>query len=102
MPGSIDGIGLANEIRVRYPGLPIVLSTGYTDSAQKVPDGLHVLRKPFDTDTLTRVIETVMRPEPQARRHQLASRPCNGCQGARRSGASATRVRSKRRRKGER
>ena len=69
MPGSIDGIGLANEIRVRYPGLPIVLSTGYTDSAQKVPDGLHVLRKPFDTDTLTRVIETVMGPEPQARRH---------------------------------
>jgi PAS domain S-box-containing protein len=69
MPGSIDGIGLANEIRDRYPGLPIVLSTGYTDSAQKVPDGLHVLRKPFDTDTLTRVIETVMRPEPQARRH---------------------------------
>ena len=69
MPGSIDGIGLANEIRDRYPGLPIVLSTGYTDSAQKVPDGLHVLRKPFDTDTLTRVIETVMGPEPQARRH---------------------------------
>ncbi|MGN6571858.1 MAG: PAS domain S-box protein [Pseudolabrys sp.] len=69
MPGSIDGIGLANEIRVRYPGLPIILSTGYTDSAQKVPDGLHVLRKPFDTDTLTRVIETVMGPEPTARRH---------------------------------
>jgi len=69
MPGSIDGIGLANELRVRYPGLPIILSTGYTDSAQKVPDGLHVLRKPFDTDTLTRVVETVMGPEPQAMRH---------------------------------
>jgi len=62
MPGGIDGIGLANEIRVRYPGLPIILSTGYTDSAQKVPDGLHVLRKPFDTDALTRVIESVMGP----------------------------------------
>jgi PAS domain S-box-containing protein len=73
MPGSIDGIGLANEIRVRYPGLPIVLSTGYTDSAQKVPDGLHVLRKPFDTDTLTRVIETVMSADPQPRRRELAA-----------------------------
>jgi CheY-like chemotaxis protein len=70
MPGSIDGIGLANEIRVRYPGLPIILSTGYTDSAQKVPDGLHVLRKPFDTDALTRVVESVLGPgEPTPRRH---------------------------------
>ncbi|HXD44321.1 MAG TPA: PAS domain S-box protein [Pseudolabrys sp.] len=70
MPGSIDGIGLANEIRVRYPSLPVILSTGYTDSAQKVPDGLHVLRKPFDTDTLTRVVEIVLRPgEAPARRH---------------------------------
>jgi DNA-binding LytR/AlgR family response regulator len=70
MPGSIDGIGLANEVRVRYPGLPIILSTGYTDSAQKVPDGLHVLRKPFDTDTLSRVVEIVLGPgEAAARRH---------------------------------
>ena len=60
MPGSIDGIGLANEIRVRYPGLPIVLSTGYSDSAQQVPQWLQVLRKPFDTDALTRVIESVL------------------------------------------
>jgi len=70
MPGSIDGIGLAGEIRVRYPGLPIILSTGYTDSAQKVPDGLQVLRKPFDTDALARVIESVLGPvDPAPRRH---------------------------------
>ena len=70
MPGSIDGIGLAKEIRVRYPGLPVVLSTGYTDSAQKVPDGLQVLRKPFDTDALSRVIESVLGGgEPSQLRH---------------------------------
>ena len=70
MPGSIDGIGLAKEIRVRYPGLPVVLSTGYTDSAQKVPDGLQVLRKPFDTDALSRVIESVLGAgEPSQLRH---------------------------------
>jgi len=70
MPGSIDGIGLAGEIRVRYPGLPIILSTGYTDTAQKVPDGLQVLRKPFDTDALARVIESVLGPvDPVPRRH---------------------------------
>ena len=70
MPGSIDGIGLAKEIRVRYPDLPVVLSTGYTDSAQKVPDGLQVLRKPFDTDALSRVIESVLGAgEPSQLRH---------------------------------
>ena len=57
MPGSIDGIGLANEIRGRYPGLPIILSTGYSDSAQQAPQWLQVLRKPFDSEALVRAVE---------------------------------------------
>jgi PAS domain S-box-containing protein len=52
MPGTIDGVGLAREIRSRYPDLPVVLTTGYSDAAQAVPADLKILRKPFDTAAL--------------------------------------------------
>ncbi len=60
MPGTIDGVGLANEVRVRYPGLPVMLTTGYSDAAAAAPSGLRILRKPFDTDTLRSFIQDSM------------------------------------------
>jgi PAS domain S-box-containing protein len=52
MPGTIDGVGLAGEIRTQYPHLPVILTTGYSDAAQAAPSELRILRKPFDTDAL--------------------------------------------------
>jgi PAS domain S-box-containing protein len=52
MPGTIDGVGLASEIRAQYPHLPVVLTTGYSDAARAAPADLRILRKPFDTDAL--------------------------------------------------
>ena len=33
MPGGVSGVELAREIRRRYPSMPIVLATGYAESA---------------------------------------------------------------------
>jgi PAS domain S-box-containing protein len=52
MPGTIDGVGLASEIRTQYPHLPVFLTTGYSDAARAAPADLRILRKPFDTDAL--------------------------------------------------
>ena len=52
MPGTIDGVGLASEIRSQYPDLPVILTTGYSDAARAAPADLRILRKPFDTDAL--------------------------------------------------
>jgi CheY-like chemotaxis protein len=52
MPGTIDGVGLASEIRTQYPNLPVILTTGYSDAARAAPAHLRILRKPFDTDAL--------------------------------------------------
>jgi PAS domain S-box-containing protein len=57
MPGTIDGVGLASEIRSRYPSLPVILTTGYSDAAQAAPPDLRILRKPFDTDSLRGFIQ---------------------------------------------
>ena len=57
MPGTIDGVGLASEIRSRYPDVPVVLTTGYSDAAQAAPPDWPILRKPFDTDALRGFIQ---------------------------------------------
>ncbi len=52
MPGTMDGVGLASEVQARYPHLPVILTTGYSDAAQAAPPSLPILRKPFDADAL--------------------------------------------------
>ncbi|MGY3543805.1 PAS domain S-box-containing protein [Bradyrhizobium sp. USDA 4515] len=64
MPGTIDGVGLAREVRSRYPGLPIALTTGYSDAAKAAPPSLKILRKPFDTDALRDFIHDLAPPRP--------------------------------------
>jgi CheY-like chemotaxis protein len=50
MPGEMDGVGLAREIRVRRPDLPIVLTSGYSGTLKRTAEseGLTVLQKPYD------------------------------------------------------
>ncbi len=57
MPGTIDGVGLAGAIRSRYPSLPVILTTGYSDAAQAAPPDLRILHKPFDADALRDFIQ---------------------------------------------
>ena len=59
MPGAIDGVGLAREIRSRYPMLPVVLTTGYSDAARAAPPDLRILRKPFDTESLRDFVQNI-------------------------------------------
>jgi PAS domain S-box-containing protein len=62
MPGTIDGVGLAREIRSRYPNLPVALTTGYSDATKAAPSNLRILRKPFDTEALREFIHDIAPP----------------------------------------
>jgi signal transduction histidine kinase len=54
MPGDMDGLDLARELRRRYPEMPVVLMTGYSTAAGLATDeGFGLLHKPFDFDALT-------------------------------------------------
>jgi two-component system NtrC family sensor kinase len=59
MPGGMNGIELAEELRHRNPGLPIVLVSGYAASAGAAPEQFPVLRKPFRMDQLAQAIARV-------------------------------------------
>ena len=64
MPGAIDGVGLAREIRSRYPKLPVVLTTGYSEAARAVPADLKILHKPFDIDALRGFVQDTIDANP--------------------------------------
>jgi CheY-like chemotaxis protein len=55
MPGQISGIDLADILRERRPGLPVVLATGYTDQRATVP-GVQVLAKPYEIGQLVELL----------------------------------------------
>jgi PAS domain S-box-containing protein len=56
MPG-MSGIELAHELREHYPGLPVVLTSGYSHVlAQNGSAGFELLHKPYSIDQLSRVL----------------------------------------------
>jgi DNA-binding NtrC family response regulator len=56
-PG-LSGLELATAIRERWPGLPVVLMTGYSDAiAAGAADGVTMLAKPFGPRTLRASLE---------------------------------------------
>jgi len=53
MPGGMSGIELARELARRRPGLPVVLTSGFSDGQRDGDaEGLRLLRKPYRLDEL--------------------------------------------------
>jgi nitrogen-specific signal transduction histidine kinase len=46
MPGGSDGMDLAMQLKRRFPDLPVILATGYTQELPHAP-GLRLLLKPY-------------------------------------------------------
>jgi len=56
MPG-MNGVDLAMAIRERYPGLPVVLTSGYSNVlAQNADRGFQLIQKPYSVEALSRVL----------------------------------------------
>ena len=70
MPGGMNGLELADAIRQRFPHVIVLLTTGYSSSAQDaVRQGFAVLQKPYDLAALDRALREAQRaeaPKPQA------------------------------------
>ena len=66
MPG-MSGIELANTIKATYPGLPVVLASGYSHVlAEQGCDGFELLHKPYAMDDLIRILRRTGRRTPSA------------------------------------
>jgi two-component system NtrC family sensor kinase len=61
MPGLMNGLDLARLVRERFPQLSVVLTTGYSESAQvAVRAGFVVLQKPFDISAFDRAVSKAL------------------------------------------
>ncbi|HYH21518.1 MAG TPA: ATP-binding protein [Azospirillum sp.] len=65
MPGGMNGVELAREIRRRYPDLPVLLATGYSDAATAAAEeGFRVLRKPYEPKILAEALNALQTAKP--------------------------------------
>jgi CheY-like chemotaxis protein len=56
MPG-MNGVEMAREIRARFPGLPVILTSGYSDVlAEEGTHGFTLLSKPYTVEALSRAL----------------------------------------------
>jgi PAS domain S-box-containing protein len=60
MPGRMDGLALARAVQEKYPGLPVLLATGYSEAAQGVDAEFPILRKPYQMGELSKAVATLM------------------------------------------
>jgi DNA-binding NtrC family response regulator len=58
MPGKLDGLGLARNLRRSHPHMPVVLATGYSDASRKSGSEFLLLRKPYELHELSNALET--------------------------------------------
>lgn len=65
MPGGMNGLALAEEIRRRDPSLPVVLSTGYSEAAADAERAnFRLLSKPYTIRDLDRMVGETLAGEP--------------------------------------
>src|SRR3546814_16783047 len=62
MPGRRSGLDLVQEIGERWPTLPTMLMTGYSDAAiAAARENISVLRKPYTIERLSTEIQATLR-----------------------------------------
>jgi PAS domain S-box-containing protein len=64
MPGEIDGLALARQMKERYPQIPVLLTSGYAKAGSVAGEDFTVLRKPYRLADLSRALDRVLARQP--------------------------------------
>ena len=63
MPGLLDGWGLANLICLRWPSLPVIVSSGHRRMhIWELPPNVYFLPKPWDLDAILGAVRYALTP----------------------------------------
>jgi PAS domain S-box-containing protein len=61
MAGPMDGLGLARVLRERHPGLPVILTTGYSRAEDGALDEFDLINKPYAIGDLDLALRRALR-----------------------------------------
>jgi PAS domain S-box-containing protein len=64
MPGELDGLALARRIKLEYPDVAVLLTSGYAKALHTLEAGLPLVRKPYQLQTLARAIREALDSQP--------------------------------------
>jgi PAS domain S-box-containing protein len=64
MPGELDGMALARQVKEEYPDVAVLLTSGFAKAANAQEAGFPILRKPYKLATLARAIRDALDAEP--------------------------------------
>jgi DNA-binding NtrC family response regulator len=59
MPGTMNGVRLAEVIRRKRPDMPVVLASGYSEEAN-IPQGIRMISKPYEIATVVDVLREAL------------------------------------------
>jgi CheY-like chemotaxis protein len=61
MPGEMDGLGLAQEVRRRLPSTPVLLTTGFSEAASAATgEAFRLLPKPYGIESLSEALSETL------------------------------------------
>jgi CheY-like chemotaxis protein len=61
MPGEMDGLGLAQEVRRRLPATPVLLTTGFSEAASAATgEAFRLLPKPYSIESLSEALTATL------------------------------------------
>ena len=79
MPG-MNGVELAGIIRQRFPGLPVVLTSGYSDVlAENAHHGFELIQKPYSVELLSRILRKAISEQALRCADTRIRTPAKGC-----------------------
>ncbi len=64
MPGELDGMALARQVKEEYPDIAVLLTSGYAKAVNTREANFPILRKPYQLATLARAIRDALDIEP--------------------------------------
>ncbi|MBY0510914.1 MAG: PAS domain S-box protein [Rhodospirillaceae bacterium] len=70
MPGAMTGADLARDVMRRWPGIKVLMTSGYTEASAlgkvKLPEGVRLLSKPYSNADLSAAFRDALEPVPAA------------------------------------
>ena len=61
MPGTMNGLQLADEVHRRWPDIKILITSGDTwPTKSRIPDDGHFLPKPYKVESLRREVDSLL------------------------------------------